>query len=190
MHAATMVTGKVKINMYSIIIRTIFIVFKKFSNIVSLLNNFMNNSSQLRWWIIVCFQILILSLGVFFGIWTHIWEVDVTRISFIIISIWLVATVFIARCHLTSSVTRKQFIPVGWFLAETCLALGMIGTVAGFLIMMISAFTDINIGDTASMQTALASMALGMGTALYTTLVGLVSSLFIKSQLVNLENQT
>jgi biopolymer transport protein ExbB/TolQ len=79
---------------------------------------------------------------------------------------------------------------VGWFLAETCLALGMIGTVAGFLIMLVSAFADINIGDTESMQTALASMALGMGTALYTTLVGLVSSLFIKSQLVNLENQT
>ena len=151
----------------------------------------MNNSSQLRWWIIVCFQILILSLGVFFGVWTHIWEVDVTRISFIIISIWLVATVCIARCHLASlPATKERFVPVGWFLAETCLALGMIGTVAGFLIMLISAFADINIGDTESMQAALSSMALGMGTALYTTLVGLVSSLFIKSQLVNLENQT
>lgn len=150
----------------------------------------MHNSSQLRWWIIVCFQILILSLGVFFGVWTHIWEVDVTRISFIVISIWLVATVFIARCHFTASpAIKKRFIPVGWFLAETCLALGMIGTVAGFLIMLISAFADINIGDTESMQAALASMALGMGTALYTTLTGLVSSLFIKSQLVNLENQ-
>jgi hypothetical protein len=151
----------------------------------------MNNSSQLRWWIIVCFQILILSLGVFFGVWTHIWEVDVTRISFIIISIWLVATVCLARCHFTASpAAKQQFVPVGWFLAETCLALGMIGTVAGFLIMLISAFADINIGDTESMQAVLASMALGMGTALYTTLVGLVSSLFIKSQLVNLENQT
>jgi len=78
--------------------------------------------------------------------------------------------------------------PVGWFLAETCLALGMIGTVAGFLIMMVSAFSGIDIGNTESMQAALSSMALGMGTALYTTLVGLVSSLFIKSQLVNLEN--
>lgn len=38
MHAATMTTGAVKINRYSIISRTIFIVFKKFSNIVSLLN--------------------------------------------------------------------------------------------------------------------------------------------------------
>lgn len=149
----------------------------------------MNNSSLLRWWVIVCFQVLILSLGVFFGVWTHIWEVDVTRISFAIIAIWLITTAFIARYHFVKSKdARKTFMPVGWFLSETCLALGMIGTVAGFLIMMVSAFSDIDIGNTESMQAALSSMALGMGTALYTTLVGLVSSLFIKSQLVNLEN--
>jgi hypothetical protein len=150
----------------------------------------MNNSSQLRWWVIVCFQILILSLGVFFGVWTHIWEVDVTRISFIIISVWLVTTAFAARCHFTENAqTVKNFLPIGWFLAEACLALGMIGTVAGFLIMLVSAFGNIDVSDTASLQTALSDMALGMGTALYTTLVGLVSSLFIKSQLVNLEHQ-
>lgn len=151
----------------------------------------MNNSSLLRWWVIVCFQVLILSLGVFFGVWTHIWEVDVTRISFVIIAIWLVTTLFIARYHFHSlQSARERFMPVGWFLAESCLALGMIGTVAGFLIMMVSAFDSIDIGNTESMQAALSSMALGMGTALYTTLVGLISSLFIKSQLVNLENHT
>jgi len=150
----------------------------------------MNDSSQLRWWVIVCFQILILSLGVYFGIWTHIWEVDVTRISFIIITVWLVTTVFIARCHLSNLLkTTVNFLPVGWFLAEACLALGMIGTVAGFLIMLITAFGSIDVGDTATLQTALAGMAMGMGTALYTTLIGLVSSLFIKVQLVNLEHK-
>ena len=149
----------------------------------------MNNSSLLRWWVIVCFQILILSLGLFFGVWTHIWEVDITRISFVIIAIWSVTTLFVARYHFNSlQYERDKFMPVGWFLAETCLALGMIGTVAGFLIMLLSAFGSMDIGNTESMQEALSSMALGMGTALYTTLVGLVSSLFIKVQLVNLEN--
>lgn len=149
----------------------------------------MNNSSLLRWWIIVCFQVLVLLLGLFFGIWTHIWEVDVTRISFVIVAIWLVTTLFVAKYHFHSlHSARSRFMPVGWFLAETCLALGMIGTVAGFLIMLLSAFGNMDIGNTESMQAALSSMALGMGTALYTTLVGLVSSMFIKIQLVNLEN--
>jgi len=38
-----------------------------------------------------------------------------------------------------------------------------------------------------ALQTALASMAVGMSTALYTTLTGLVCSLIIKVQLMNLE---
>lgn len=145
-------------------------------------------SSQLCWWVIVCFQILILSLGFVTGIWTHIWEVDITRISFVIVGIWAVSTCVLGWLHSSNvSQSTKKLSPVVWFLAESCLALGMIGTVAGFLFMLLSAFGNINIDDTASMQQALQQMALGMGTALYTTLVGLVCSLFIKAQLVNLE---
>jgi len=77
---------------------------------------------------------------------------------------------------------------IGWFLSEACLALGMIGTVSGFLLMLASTFANIDVTDTTTLQTALSSMALGMSTALYTTLVGLVTSLFIKAQLVNLEH--
>jgi uncharacterized membrane protein len=77
---------------------------------------------------------------------------------------------------------------VGWYLAETALALGMLGTLAGFLLMLGTAFTNIDVNDTATLQTALTNMALGMSTALYTTLVGLIVSIFLKSQLVNLEH--
>lgn len=146
------------------------------------------NYSQLCWWVIVCFQILILSLGAVTGIWTHIWEVDITRISFAIVGIWAVSTCILGWLHSSDSRRySKKLSPVVWFLAESCLALGMIGTVAGFLFMLLSAFGNIDINDTASMQQALQQMALGMGTALYTTLTGLVCSLFIKAQLVNLE---
>jgi len=145
----------------------------------------MNNTLALRWWIIVCVQLLILSISVYFGLWTHIFEVDATYISFLIVSIWLIATAFIGRHHFSGN--KVKFIPVGWFLAEACLSLGLLGTVSGFLIMLVSAFSGIDINDTTSMQNAISSMALGMGTALYTTLVGITMSLFIKSQLVNLE---
>lgn len=82
----------------------------------------------------------------------------------------------------------SYLIKIGWFLSETCMAIGMIGTVAGFLLMLGTAFSGIDVGDTASLQSALTSMAVGMSTALYTTLVGLVCGLYIKSQLVNLEH--
>jgi hypothetical protein len=146
--------------------------------------------SQIRWWLIVCLQFLILVLGVFFGIWEHIWQVDITRISFVILVLWLTTTGFIGYYHFVEKISSiTAFLPISWFLAEAALALGMIGTVAGFLIMLLSAFANIDVADTASLQTALSGMASGMGTALYTTLTGLVVSLFIKAQLVNLEHQ-
>ena len=54
--------------------------------------------------------------------------------------------------------------------------------------MLYSVFTNLNIDDTYAVQQSLSMMAQGMGTALLTTLVGLTSSVLIKSQLVMVEN--
>ena len=63
----------------------------------------------------------------------------------------------------------------------------MIGTVSGFIIVLNSAFGSIDVSNIATLQKALSSMATGMSTALWTTLTGLVCSLSLKIQLVNLE---
>ena len=55
--------------------------------------------------------------------------------------------------------------------------------------MLGTAFVDLDVTDIQSVQNALVNMSLGMSTALYTTLVGLVSSLAIKIQLVIIERQ-
>ena len=81
----------------------------------------------------------------------------------------------------------EQRMDVGWFIAEACLALGMVGTVTGFLLMLGTAFANVDVTNAVTLQTALSDMAIGMSTALYTTLTGLVCSLIIKVQLVNLE---
>ncbi|MDC1257330.1 MotA/TolQ/ExbB proton channel family protein, partial [bacterium] len=72
--------------------------------------------------------------------------------------------------------------------SESMLALGMIGTVAGFILMLGGSFSDIDTSNPETLKTALKSMALGMSTALYTTLVGLVCSQLYKVQLVILES--
>ena len=64
----------------------------------------------------------------------------------------------------------------------------MIGTVIGFIYMLYSVFGNLNIADTVAVQRSLGMMANGMGTALLTTLIGLISSVLIKSQLVMAEN--
>jgi len=61
--------------------------------------------------------------------------------------------------------------------------------VSGFIFMLHSVFGNLNLQDTAAIQQSLGSMAQGMGTALLTTLIGLISSVLVKSQLVMVENE-
>ena len=83
---------------------------------------------------------------------------------------------------------KISFIGIGWFISESMLALGMIGTVAGFILMLGSSFEGLDVDDISSLKQTLTEMAIGMSTALYTTLTGLIFSQFTKVQLVNFES--
>ena len=146
-------------------------------------------ASFLRWWLLVCIQGLFFATVGWFGAYQELWLQDQTKLSFVILFLWTVSTIAAGVWHYCVTAANVNYhIKIGWFLSEAMLAVGMIGTVAGFLLMLGSTFADINVSDTATLQRALSSMALGMSTALYTTLVGLICSLFLKSQLVNLEH--
>ena len=143
----------------------------------------------LKWWLIFCLTLLGFGTLYHFNMHSQLYYADVTKLSFLIIIIFIFTSVWIGRktydLDTTSVVDEK--IDVGWFIAESCLALGMVGTVTGFLYMLGTAFENIDITDATTLQDALASMAKGMSTALYTTLTGLIASLIIKVQLVNYE---
>ena len=145
--------------------------------------------SLLKWWLIFCLTLLGLCACVYFNIHKDLYAADVTRLSFLIISIFICTSVWIGTKTYKVGVQQDydQKSDVGWFISESCLALGMVGTVTGFLIMLGTAFENVDVTNAATLQQALSDMATGMSTALWTTLVGLVSSLIIKVQLVNLE---
>ena len=143
----------------------------------------------LKWWLIFCLTILGFGALYHFNVHSLLYYADVTKLSFLIIVIFMFTSIWIGRKTFdleTTSVTDDT-IDVGWFVAESCLALGMVGTVTGFLYMLGTAFENIDITNATTLQDALASMARGMSTALYTTLTGLIASLIIKIQLVNYE---
>ena len=143
----------------------------------------------LKWWLVFCLTLLGFGTLYYFNMHSQLYHADVTKLSFLIIIIFIFTSVWIGRktydLETTSVIDDK--IDVGWFIAESCLALGMVGTVTGFLYMLGTAFENIDITDATTLQDALASMAKGMSTALYTTLTGLIASLIIKVQLVNYE---
>ena len=143
----------------------------------------------LKWWLIFCLTLLGFGTLYHFNMHSQLYYADVTKLSFLIIIIFVFTSVWIGRktYDLESTSVIDDKIDVGWFIAESCLALGMVGTVTGFLYMLGTAFENIDITDATTLQDALASMAKGMSTALYTTLTGLIASLIIKVQLVNYE---
>ncbi len=152
-------------------------------------------SVVLKWWI--CFTLINVATVFLFltGVVDKINEVDFTKISFLIYTIFYIFSVrtgvLAYRFSAKSSATKEDVIEynhkneVGWFAADSLLTLGMIGTVIGFIYMLNTSFSGISAVDTnvLTIKTALNQMSVGMSTALYTTASGLVCSLLLKIQL-------
>ena len=69
----------------------------------------------------------------------------------------------------------------GHFIGETLLKLGLVGTIVGFILMLLPV-GEIQEFDASQMQRLLSAMSGGMAVALYTTLAGLVTSTLLKLQ--------
>ena len=146
------------------------------------------SKSFLLWWI----QVVTIFFSCFFIYnfnWFHeLYNSDQTKISFLIIIVFLGATITVGVLSYKELRNRKVLSNYIWFSSETMVTLGLIGTVAGFLIMLGSAFDNLDIQNVENVQEVITDMSLGMSTALCTTLVGLVCSVLTKIQMVILEN--
>mgnify|MGYP001591133528 FL=1 len=142
------------------------------------------NKRFLVWWLVVVMQLIGLGIAIWYGAISFLLEHDITKLSFAIIMMWLVATTSIGY---RSFKDRNDF-ETPWFLGESCMTVGMVGTVIGFMLMLGSSFTEIDPNNVESMKRVIVDMAGGMSTALLTTLCGLVASLFVKVQII-LEEQ-
>jgi MotA/TolQ/ExbB proton channel family len=78
---------------------------------------------------------------------------------------------------------------LGIFAADLELKLGLLGTIVGFIYMLVplNDLTDFSVG---AMRGVLTSMSTGMGIALYTTLAGLVAAILIKIQYYFVDDST
>ncbi|MCP4595446.1 MotA/TolQ/ExbB proton channel family protein [Neptuniibacter sp.] len=75
---------------------------------------------------------------------------------------------------------------VGWFISGLVIKLGLLGTVIGFVLMLgsISGLENLDISDIKQLMT---QMTQGMGVAMNTTMVGLVSSMLLGLQYLLLD---
>ena len=150
---------------------------------MAILDYLKRQSVVLRWW----FMFTMMCVGIYFsyeaGLIQRFFEVDITHISSIIFSIFIVFSLIVgndsrlvSKHGLLGSVCTR--VKVGWFFSDVLMTLGMLGTVAGFILMLE--------GDITVAKAALAGMSKGMGVALYTTAAGMACGLVLKLQLFNL----
>lgn len=134
-------------------------------------------------WLLITVPLTVAAIFAYFaGFYGDIYENDKSWISFTVMAIFALQSLYIGYQTKKRSVSGTQF---GWFVSDACLTLGMIGTIVGFLMMLHGGFT-ISSDDAQSIQRLLGRFSVGLGTALYTTLVGLICSLLLKLQLFSL----
>lgn len=138
----------------------------------------------LKWWLAVVLQLAILGVSAFYEYHIFVLEHDTTFLSGLILLLWVVTSIFIGKY----AYKKKTNFEVQWFTAEQCMTIGMIGTVVGFLMMLNDSFGHLDPRDTEAMRQVIADMAVGLSVALLTTLNGLVASMFLKIQIVVVEN--
>lgn len=144
---------------------------------------------MLKWWLIYCTNIVITAIAHYFGFTKLLLEGDPTRIGFFILFVFFLASTYLGKQ--TYEFSAKNKIPdlkPQWFTSQVFTNLGMIGTVIGFLLLLTQVFVGLDVLSQESLQNALVKMTVGMGTALLTTLVGLVCSSLLKIQLLVLEH--
>lgn len=135
----------------------------------------------LEWWLyfiaVIFGSILVWNLGLVDKIYTT----DFTRLSFVIYGIFMFTTIYSGISLLIKkSLYRSN--NVVWFISDMLLNLGIIGTVSGFIYTLGTNFGSLNAANPAVLQDVVSKMAVGMGTALYTTLMGLSCSTLLKAQ--------
>ena len=129
-------------------------------------------------------------------------EGDRSRLSYLILTIWLIMTVRwlwllnwieqhasetislatgSTEATETTEMNMARWLNHGWFSADLCLKIGLLGTIIGF-ILMLTPIRDLTSFDPVSLQSALKAMSGGMAIALYTTLTGLVCHLLLRVQ--------
>jgi len=142
----------------------------------------MRRKTFLQWWLIFTLIIAGTILAYITGLFVRVNEADFTKLSFLIYALFIV---FSVKCGFNTAKTREDH--TGWFVSDMLVKLGLIGTLIGLIYVFTTSLGSVDVSQPQTMKAAISSMMTGMGTALYTTIIGLTCSLVLQLQLHNLE---
>ncbi len=146
----------------------------------------------LKWWIVFALILFGMSLAAVTGLVETVNRADVTKLSFVILGVFTWFSIRVGKMiwgtrDTISLRVYARFIDSAKFASRILIDLGMIGTVIGFIYMLSLSFKGIEVATSANFKIALQTMGTGMGTALWTTAMGLICSVLLRIQLYPLE---
>ena len=141
------------------------------------------NRNFLYWWLFNVVTIAILYIIYDFGVLVQLYTNDKTFITSILSVALILATVNIGYKYwstqgMCTDYRKEEYV------SSIAVTMGMIGTVIGFMIMLSGTLGNIEINDVQAVKRLLGGLTAGLFTALNTTLLGLVTSLHLRTQLV------
>ena len=118
---------------------------------------------------------------------------DVSHLTVVIMASYIIVSIMVGRlCFLADKINEKkkqkakEYISkraeVGWFVAEHFFSLGLLGTVFGLCVATAS-----SLSEGTEVSDIVAGLKMGLNTAFYTTICGIVFSLPLQVQLMILK---
>jgi hypothetical protein len=144
----------------------------------------------IRWWITFSIMMIAISTALLGGVGLFVAHSDQTFLSWAILTMFFGASVHLGyklKCYYGRNLLKKERVKdfkVTEYFIEQCTSLGLLGTIIGLILMVVGAFTDLDVTDQESVKESMLAISSGIGTALVTTLVGLVCALLLRFQLV------
>lgn len=146
----------------------------------------------LKWWlffILICVGAVIAGIH---NVFSAILSVDFTGLVIVICFVFFIYLIkgglLVYKMSKIEELTKDlayDFCAINedmWFISDSMLTVGMIGTVLGFIIMLSTTFGNIGNLSISVLQASLVKMSAGAGVALYTTAAGLICGLLIRLQ--------
>jgi len=117
---------------------------------------------------------------------------DLSHISILIMVLYVLGSVYVGRlCYLADQAKtirdREDLfkrMDIGWFAAEHFFSLGLLGTILGLTIA-----TQTSFEDTVTVSEVVAGLKVGLNTAFYTTICGIIFSIPLQIQLMILKHE-
>jgi uncharacterized membrane protein YfcA len=145
---------------------------------------------NLKWWLLFLCSLFGLAFAAAGGYLSVMWRIDTFKISFATLTVYFLVSVFMGRLTWRNSQgdrTGHLRYQEGYEYSVTLMTmLGLIGTVVGFMGLLVTSFASLGSADVAEAQAAIKSLTAGSSTALVNTLVGLLGAVGLKLQVINL----